>query len=154
MKHRQVIKRFIDWYDKRTGERENLEIERHLEACDDCRRYFDKMTKLMEGVGPVSLPNLASDPFLPARIRASSAGGAVRKAAPGLVFGRLATAVMGVSVLVAAVAGIVMGSGLSSRARAGEQTNALVEAYYEAFSQDQVVPDWDAVLETQSEDES
>jgi len=155
MKHRHVIKRFLDWSENRAGEQARLEIQRHLDGCDDCRRYFEKMTKLMEGVGPAALPHLEPDPFLPARIRArAEAKDNGRVTLPRPVIGRLAASLLGVSVVAAAVAGTLIGSGLSSRAIAGEETQAILNGYYEAFSQDQFAQEWETLLESEEEDES
>jgi predicted anti-sigma-YlaC factor YlaD len=155
MKHRHVINRFLDWSENRAGERARLEIQHHLDECDDCRRYFEKMTMLMEGVGSDALPHLESDPFLPARIRAraeAQENGRVTVSRP--VFGRLAAALLGIAVVAAGVAGTLIGSGLSSRAIAGEETQAIVNGYYEAFSQDEFAQEWETIVEPQEEDES
>ena len=157
MKHRHVIKRFLDWSENRAGKEARLEIQRHLDGCDDCRRYFEKMTKLMEGVGPAALPHLEPDPFLPARIRTRAAGASERPAGAISLrpaFGRLAVSMLGVAVVAAAVAGTLIGSGLSSRAIAGEETQSIVNGYYEAFAQDEFAQEWETLLEPEEEDES
>jgi predicted anti-sigma-YlaC factor YlaD len=155
MKHRHVIKRYLDWRENRVDDEVRLEIESHLADCVDCRRYFDKMTELMEGIGPDALPHLEPDPFLPARIRARADAGAPGPAPlPRPAFGRLAASLLGVAVVAAAVAGTLIGSGLSSRAIASEETQAIVSGYYEAFSQDEFAQQWETVLEPEEEDES
>jgi len=157
MKHRHVIEQFLEWNDNRTGETERLELQRHLRECDDCRRYFEKMSSLMEGVGSDALPHLEPDPFLPARIRANAEAATHGRTAPGSkrpAFGRLAVSVLGAAVVVAAAVGIVIGSGLSSRVSAGEETQAIINGYYEAFSQDEFAQEWETVLVTEEEDES
>lgn len=161
MKHRHVIEQFLEWNDNRTGlGAERLEIQRHLDQCDDCRRYFEKMTRLMEGVGSDALPHLEPDPFLPARIRANAEAAAADKRGRSAlgnkrpVFGRLAVSVLSAGVIVAAAVGIVIGSGLSSRVSAGEETQAIINGYYEAFSQDEFAQEWETVLVTEEEDES
>jgi anti-sigma factor RsiW len=153
MKHRHVISQFLDWNENRTGDTERLEIQRHLDDCGDCRRYFEKMSRLMEGVGADALPHLEPDPFLPARIRAVAE---TAKTPPGSkypVFGRLAVSVMSATVVLAAAAGIVIGSGLSSRVSASEETQTIIEGYYEAFAQDEFAQHWETVLESDEEDE-
>ena len=145
----------MDWSENRVGERAGLEIQRHLEGCDDCRRYFEEMSKLMEGLGSDAIQRLEPDPFLPADIRARAQAkrpGGLSRARP--VFGPLAASMLGVAVVGAAFAGILIGVGLSSRAIAGEETEEIVNSYYEAFSQDEFVHDWEALLEPEEGDES
>ncbi len=155
MKHRHVINRFLDWSDNRAGEPARFEIQSHLDECDDCRRYFEKMSSLMEGVGSDALPHLEPDPFLPARIRArADAKDNGRVTLPRPVFGRLAASLVGIAVLVVAAAGVLIGSGLSSRAIASEETQAIINAYYEAFAQDEFAQEWETLLEPEEGDES
>lgn len=155
MKHRRVKRRFLDWNDRRAGRDERVEIQRHLDECADCRRYFDTMAVLMEGAGPATLPHLEPDPFLPAHIRANAAAGRGGQHGEGRpAFGRLAASVMGVAAVAAAAAGAVIGAGLSTRAAAREETQAIVNAYYQAFSHDPIAQDWEVVLAADEEDES
>ena len=152
MKHRRVIKRFPDWNENRVDETTRLEIQRHLDECTECRRYYESMKALMEGIGRDALPHLEPDPFLPARIRERAAAG--RRALPHPVFGRLAASLLGLVVVAAAVAGTLIGTGLSSRAIAGEETQAIINGYYEAFSQGEFAQEWETVLENEGGDES
>ena len=154
MKDRHVINRFQNWSDDRLDEQARLEIQRHLGDCDDCRRYFEGMTKLMEGAGPEALPRLDPDPFLPARIRAATEASRNGGKAARPAFGRLAGSMMGTAVIVAAVAGVLIGGGLSSRATAGEETRALVDGYYEAFSPSDIDGEWEALLAGDNGEES
>jgi anti-sigma factor RsiW len=160
MMHRRVIRRFLDWSDNRIDPKERADIQRHLDDCDDCRRYFESMTSLMKGVGSTALPHLEPDPFLPARIRANVApepGRGLAQGAPASlrpVFGRLAVTMLGAGIVAAAVAGTLIGSGLSSRATAAQETRAIVDAYSEAFSQDEFATEWQTVLEVAQEDDS
>lgn len=154
MKDRHVINRFQDWSEDRVDERARLQIQNHLGECAACRRYFEGMTKLMEGAGPETLPRLDPDPFLPARIRAAaeSSQNGVKAARPA--FGRLTASMMGAAAIVAVVAGVLIGGGLSSRASAGEETRALVDGYYEAFSPADIDGEWEALLAENNGDES
>lgn len=157
MKRRHVIKRFPQWSDGRVTGPERVEIQRHLEACDECRGYFDKMTRLVGAIGPDALPRLQPDPFLPSRIRAvvRAAGAAPTTATRGgrrPVFGRLAVSLMGVAVVAATAAGIVIGSGLSSQVSAGAETQAIVSGYNDAFTQDDLAEEWETVLSAAQED--
>ena len=154
MKDRHVINQFQGWNEDRADEQARLEIQNHLGNCDDCRRYFEAMTKLMEGAGPENIPHLEPDPFLPARIRAAAEASQNGGKAARPVFSRLAASMMGTAAVVAAVAGVLIGGGLSSRARAGEETRALVDGYYEAFSPSDIDGEWEALLDGNNGDES
>jgi predicted anti-sigma-YlaC factor YlaD len=162
MKHRRVTKRFQAWSEGRVGEEERLEIRRHLDGCDDCRRYFEKMTKLMEGVSADTLPMLEPDPFLPDRIRAiANSDPASRTESPALspfrpAFGRLAATVIGVAAVAAASLGVLFGTGLAGRIDAANQaeTTAIAGAYYEAFAPVGIQSDWESTLEEDEEDNS
>jgi anti-sigma factor RsiW len=121
MKHRRFIRRFQDWHEGLVGEDERREIQRHLDECGECKRYFEKMTWLMEGIDSARLPHLEPDPFLPARIRATGAG--ERSLAGGVsgltawarpLFGRLGVWVLTAAVAVALAVGAFLGSELSS----------------------------------------
>jgi anti-sigma factor RsiW len=151
MKHRRIIDRFVDWSEGRIAEAERLEIQLHLDQCHDCRRYFEKMTVLMEGVGDDALPHLDPDPFLSVRIRANETAG---RAGRRPVFGRLAASIMGAAVVAAAAAGILIGAGLSSRVSAREETQAIVDGYYNAFAQDEIPQQWEDVLTAEDKDGS
>ncbi|MGD8415004.1 MAG: hypothetical protein PVF33_12275, partial [Candidatus Latescibacterota bacterium] len=122
----------------------------HLDQCDDCRRYFEKMSLLMEGVGADALPHLDPDPFLPVRIQTSETTDPTSRRP---LFGRLAVSMMGAAV-VAAAAGVLIGAGLSSRVSASEETQAIVEGYYDAFAQDEFPQQWENVLTVEDEDGS
>lgn len=166
MKHRHVISRFQAWSEGRAGESERRDIVRHLERCDDCRRYFEKMTKLMEGIGANSLPHLEPDPFVPERIRAIAreipASRAETPAGTNAIapfrpaFGRLALSLTGVAALAAVAIGIVFGAGLSGKIDTATRAEnaAIVEAYYEAFSPSDIQSNWESALEADKEDDA
>lgn len=167
MKYRHAINDFQDWNEGRVGEGRRREIQLHLDECDQCRRYFDKMTTLLEGTDPAALPRIQPDPFLPARIRAAagevpdsttSRPRPARTATPDRpVLGRLGWSVLSAATVAAAAIGVLFGSGWSDTVEARQQAEdaAIVEAYYDAFSPPDIGGDWEYVLETgEGEDES
>jgi anti-sigma factor RsiW len=161
MKNRHVIKRFQYWHDGRAGQDERREIQLHLDECDDCKRFFEKMTQLMEGIDSARLPHLEPDPFLPARVRAIAGedrerfrGRAGSPATARPLFGRLGISVLAVAVAVALSIGVVLGSGLSARAASRAEEAALVGAYSDAFSQTDIDSDWESVVVEEEEDSS
>lgn len=161
MKHRHVIKRFQRWHERLAGEDERREIQRHLDDCDDCRRYFEKMTRLMEGIDSARLPHLEPDPFLPARIRAiagedrdRSGERAGSSVAGRPLFGRFGVSVLAAAVAVALGVGVFLGSGLSARAASRAEDAALVGEYTDAFAQSGIDRDWESVVAEGEEDNS
>ena len=154
MKDRHVINRFQDWSESRLDEQVRIEVQAHLDECGGCRRYFEGMTKLMDGAGPGTLPSLEPDPFVPARIRAAAEARRSGGKTPRPATGRLAASMMGAAVVIAAVAGVLIGGGLSSRASAGEEARALVDAYSEAFSPADIGGEWETLLAENDGDES
>jgi anti-sigma factor RsiW len=163
MRTRHVISDFQAWIEDQIDDAGRREIQLHLDHCDDCRSYFDRLKRLMEGLDPASLPHLEPDPFLPARIRAIASGdptaatedkgGSDIPVRPAL--GRLGKSALVAAVSVAAVIGVVFGSGLSSRVTASAQTQdaAIATAYLEAFSPSDVSSDWEYVVEAEDEEE-
>lgn len=162
MKNRHVIREFQAWNDGRIGDAKRQEIQLHLDECDDCRRYFEKMTALLEGIDPALLPRIEPDPFLPARIRAVAASGARparkahRSAAARPPLGRLGWSMMAASALVAVAIGTLLGSGWSRTLEEQEQAAdaAIVEAYYEVFSPPGIAGDWQYIMESDEEGNS
>jgi anti-sigma factor RsiW len=180
MKREHVTTKFQAWNDERVAEDERRDIERHLGECDNCRTYFTKMSLLMEKPDPSLLPRLEADPFLSTRVRAladgqktSTAGAtATVPAAPASAaaagrrpFGWISMSFMSAAVVVALMAGVYFGKGLSELqtpgAVQGTQTQLVqsdggaddysdsdvIDAYYDAFSQPGFADDWETVLE-------
>jgi len=156
MKSRHVINDFQTWIEDQVDDAERRDIQLHLDQCDNCRLFFDKMKRVMEGFDPASLPHLEPDPFLPARIRAIASGDpTAATGGVGPALGRLGKSVLVSAVFAAAVIGVVFGSGLSSRVTASAlaEDAAIANAYHEAFSPSDVTSDWEYVLEAEDEDE-
>ena len=163
MKTRHVISDFQAWIEDQIDDAGRREIQLHLDQCDNCRLFFDKMKRVMEGFDPASLPHLEPDPFLPVRIRAIASGDptAVAGDAAGSdslvrpALGRLGKSALVSAVSAAAVIGVVFGSGLSSRVTASAlaEDAAIANAYHEAFSPSDVTSDWGFALEAEDEDE-
>ena len=65
-----VKKQFQAWSEGRLDKTRRLRIQQHLDDCQSCRAYFDKMAILLEKPDAALLPRIEPDPFLPTRIRA------------------------------------------------------------------------------------
>ena len=160
MKDRHVIKQFQNWFEDRLSGEEHRMVEEHLDGCKDCGRYFNTMKSLLEGIDSARLPHLEPDPFLPVRIRALAEGSG-GKTLPALsaaraLPGRLGLSMIGLSVAVAAVAGMFFGSTLSARADASAQAanESIAGAYYEAFSPSDISSEWEYILQDDEEENS
>jgi anti-sigma factor RsiW len=157
MKHERIIRRYRGWIDGSLGTEERRETEQHIGECDECRAYFEKMTRLLEETDPALLPLLSPDPFLPARIRAMAESGKTRPETLAtarragfdwigrrrIAWARLSLA--GAALLLAVTAGVFLGRGLSANARY-DQENDLAEAYYEAFAPTDIAGGWADVM--------
>lgn len=158
MKHERIIRRYQGWIDGSLGTEERREIERHTAECEECRAYYEKMTLMLEKTDPALLPRLTPDPYLPARIRALSAGGKTRPVSrrAGLEwFGHRRTAwtrvsLAGAALFAAVIGGVLLGQGISTNASYVQETE-LASAYYEAFAPADIAGGWaDAVNQTNS----
>lgn len=154
MKDRHVIKQFQNWFEDRLGEEENRLVENHIRDCEKCGRYFGNMKSLLEGTDPARLPHLEPDAFLPVRIRALAGKDGAHTTPTRALTGRLGWSLMGLSVAVAAVAGLFFGSTLSARADASARAAdmAIADAYYEVVSQRDIPTQWESVLLENGED--
>jgi predicted anti-sigma-YlaC factor YlaD len=144
MEHRTVRRKFQDWSDKRltTGERHG--VEGHLDGCDECRTYYEKMSLVFEKTDPARLPRLAPDPFLPSRIRALVEGRREdRVHRRTLAWLRLSA--VSIMLILAATAGVYLGRGLSTTGGTTAETD-IAQAYYEAFSPSDFSGVWETLM--------
>lgn len=165
MKKRHVISHFPAWIEGRVDDTERRDIQRHLDQCSGCRRFFDEMTRVLEGFDPASLPHLEPDPYLPVRIKALASGDptavteekAGSQAALPPLLGRLRKTAITAIGLAAATIGIILGIGLSSRVTASSlaEDEAIASAYREAFSPSGVSSGWEYAMDDENtEDDS
>jgi anti-sigma factor RsiW len=153
MKHERIIRRYQGWVEGGLGAEERREIERHIGECDDCRAYYDKMTRLLDQMNPALLPLLTPDPAVPARIRAMAASGKTQAAETGdrrtrsgnrrFAWARVSLA--GAALAAAVIAGVLLGRGLATNTRYPQETD-LATAYYEAFSPTDIAGGWADVM--------
>lgn len=144
MKHRTVKDKYAEWSAGRLDAEERREIREHLDGCDECRVYYEKMSLIMERTDPALLPRLAPDPLLPARVRAlARTRGAEPVRPPALGWFRASLA--GVVLMAAVSAGVLLGISLSDGSITGEGID-IAQEYYEAFSPSDFSGTWEDVL--------
>ena len=143
MKHKPVIRRYQGWIEGSLGTEERRDIERHIGECNDCRWYYEKMSRLLEKTDPALLPHLVPDPFLPTRIRAMTENRRARPVDRRAAWVRRSLA--GAAFVLAVTAGVFLGRGLSANARLAGETD-LAGAYYEAFSPADIAGGWVDVM--------
>jgi predicted anti-sigma-YlaC factor YlaD len=147
MKHRAVREKYPAWSEGRLAAGESLGVRDHLDGCDECRAYYEKMSLLLESTDPALLPRLAPDPFLPARIRALAAE---RRTEPvrRRALGWLRFSAAGLMILFAAMAGVYLGLGISTSGRAADTAEGtdIAGAYYEVFAPSDFSGVWESVL--------
>lgn len=148
MEHRTVRDKYQAWCEGRLAAGELRGVRDHLDACVECRLYYERMTLLLEKTDPALLPRLAPDPFLPARIRALAEE---RKRGPvrGRALAWLRLSLAGVMLFFAATAGVYLGQELSTASRSADtaQGTDIAEAYYEAFAPSDFSGVWESVLD-------
>jgi predicted anti-sigma-YlaC factor YlaD len=153
MAHRNIISQYLAWTEGSLSAGERRKIEQHLHECNECRSYYEKLSRLLERPAPAPVPGLRADPYLPARIRASAASARARAstasararddARRGLGWTRVAFS--GAAFLLALVAGVYLGKGISTDF--GENDEAYVaQAYYEAFSPSDFSKGWASIV--------
>ena len=157
MKHERIIRRYQGWIEGGLGTEERRETEQHIGECDECRVYFEKMTRLLEETDPALLPLLTPDPFLPVRIRAMAERGKTRPetltAARRAGFDRIGRrraawarlSLAGAALFFAVIAGVFLGRGLSAN-NSYAQESELASAYYEAFAPTDIAGGWADVV--------
>lgn len=126
-------------------------IQRHLDECARCRRYYQKMSMLLEKSDPALLPRLEPDPFLPAKIRARAAEGRAARV-PVKAAGWIPLSAAAAMFFVAAATGVYLGRGLSTAARPAAESE-LVDSYSEAFSQESLADRWEVAVQNGGEEE-
>jgi predicted anti-sigma-YlaC factor YlaD len=69
MKKSHMKKYFPDWLEGKLSPSEIDSIENHLETCEECKEYFEKMQLFLGKPELGAIPELKPDPFLPTRIK-------------------------------------------------------------------------------------
>jgi predicted anti-sigma-YlaC factor YlaD len=151
MNHADVRKLFQSWMEGRVDTAARSRIQQHLDACGDCKRYYDAMSLLLEKPDRSLLPRIEPDPFLPARIKALAAEG------PGTQIHAKRFAFVRMSVIaavcaVAVAAGVFLGTGLSSIVSRSYDDTAVVKAYSSALSQSGIADAWEEAVAYGGED--
>ena len=147
MEHRTVKKKYQDWSEDRLAAEERHDVQKHIDGCDECRAYYDKMFLLVEKTDPAFLPHLTPDPYLATRIRAL-AGGRRPVADRRRALGWLRLSAAGAALVAAAMAGVFLGRGIGAAENAAGTAEAadIAEAYYEAFSPSDFSGVWETVI--------
>ena len=116
-----VRRYFLEWLEERTSRKEG--IEHHLRECNDCRRYYERMTALLDPGILDKLPALIPDPFMPTRISALAAGeNEIRKKEIRAVL-RLSLESFGLALAV--LAGIALGRAVSVQPHQTKSVNII-----------------------------
>ena len=146
MNGEHVKRSFLDWLDERADANKRGFIERHLQSCDDCRSYYEKMSVMMEPPQFSAPIVLEPDPFLPTRIRAlvEERGNALEAhMRPRMIQWSLAT--LGLTLAIGI--GIFFGKGLSDPSKQQESVN-VIDSYFEGFSQHSFADHWEGIFNT------
>jgi predicted anti-sigma-YlaC factor YlaD len=124
--HSDIRSQVLRWIEQKLDVQERSAIDRHLEECAPCRRYFETISAAVLTKQESSGSALVADPYLPARIKAlqAASGPAGRRGAlTALVWGWRT-----VALAVAVLLGIYMGEELSRRSIPSKD-HTIVTAY-------------------------
>lgn len=158
MNNRHVIRYFSDWYADRLRANDRKRVSEHLDECGRCRRYFQKMAEILNKPNVNELPSLKEDPWLAVKVRriVTSKAPVARGIRP---LRRFEWTLVGFVSTFLICVGLYIGSGVSPSASTTTttdtisavsdttQTNSVANAYYQAFSQNDVASQWMSVLE-------
>lgn len=139
---KHVKKQFVEWLENTTSRKD--EIGRHLQECEDCRLYYEKMKNLLDPGLIAGLPVLRPDPFLPTRIHALVAEKKRSNAKEIFVIARLS--LQGLAFILALVVGIVLGKAISVQPT-DNKTNEIVSVYRNALSQEDFSSQMELILD-------
>jgi predicted anti-sigma-YlaC factor YlaD len=137
-----VKKQFLEWLESTTSRKD--EIGHHLQECEDCRSYYEKMKNLLNPDLISGLPVLRPDPFLPTRIQALVAE--EKRANAREIFAIARLSLQGLGFILALVIGIVLGKTISAQPT-DAKTDELVSVYRNAISQEDFSSQMELILE-------
>jgi predicted anti-sigma-YlaC factor YlaD len=137
-----VKKQFLEWQESTTSRKD--EIGHHLQECEECRLYYEKMKNLLDPRLISGFPVLRPDPFLPTRIQALVAENKRTNARELFAIARLS--LQGLALIFALVIGIVLGKAISVQPM-NNKTNELVSVYHNAISQEDFSSQMELILD-------
>lgn len=144
---KHVIKNFLAWKENSTIGNES--IDNHLAQCITCRKYYEKMSLLLDRTDIPRNPKLQPDPYLPARIvaLANAQSSAHGKGFVNAARWSLASLTFALAVFI----GIVLGKGLAAPSTQ-YKTSEIISAYYNAVSQENFSSGLESIVESTQKD--
>lgn len=146
MKNQHAISQFQDWFENRMSKQDRKELENHLEQCEECKRYFIKMSSLLEVPDKDSFPELHPDPFMATRIKAM----AHKKSAGTRVKQWMKWTLVGAASSVAIFLGVELGNGLYTTTQ-NDYSTKIAATYYQAFNQNGIADQWKNVIDAKGD---
>jgi len=150
MKRKHVKYLFQDWLEKKLDGQNRNKVEVHLEDCEDCRIYYQKLSTIINQPKSSSIKNLQPDPYLPTRIK-SLLEKEISEDSDSRSFYLLRWIISTGVLIVAFSMGIFLGNGLYTSFRKQVESE-LISAYYEAWSQDTISDRLTYFVDTQEEE--
>lgn len=151
MKRKHVKYLFQDWLEKKLYGRKRNKVEAHLEDCEDCRMYYQKLSTIINRPELLSIKELQPDPYLPTRIK-SVLEKEISEDSNSKSFYFLRWIISTGVLIVAFGMGIFLGNGLYTSFRK-QVENELISAYYEALSRDTISDRLTYFVDIQEEEE-
>jgi len=146
-----VKKYFYDWYRQTLDDETADHLRVHLKACQECQRYYQKMSGALDQPDLSSIPHLTPDPLLAQKIIYRFEHPVVeieKPAAPRYIRWSFATAV----IILSLGLGIFLGKGIFYNADTDYESQ-LTSAYYQHFSQSSILEEFDEIITYVSEDQ-
>jgi predicted anti-sigma-YlaC factor YlaD len=145
-----VKKYFYDWYRQILDDKTMDHLQAHLKACQECQRYYQKMSAALAQPDLSSIPHLNPDPLLVQKIINRFEHPVVdieKHSALRYLRWSFATAVVVLSFSL----GVFLGKGIYYNADTDYESQ-LTSAYYQHFSQSSILEEFDEIINYVSED--
>ena len=148
--HKHIKSKFSDWSDGNLPGTEMNEIEQHLSACTDCKKYFDLMSDLVSPDSKTILKELEPDPFLPTRIKAI-AGNGVKHSGSKPAISRSRWMFITLASSLAILLGIMLGQGLYNSRQNYNSSNSIISAYSQLYAHESLSDHFESAISNRQE---
>jgi len=148
MTHKQAISQFQNWFENRLSDEKRSQLEHHLDACKQCRAYYDRMMALLQRPDEDLFPELQPDPFMATRIKTISRD--PEKAGRLHPIRWLKWTLVGAAASFAIIIGVEMGNSLYFVTQYSSG-NEVAVTYSQAFNQNGIAEQWQDVIKKKEE---
>lgn len=144
MKNKHIKDFFLDWYELKLNNRKMEMIERHLDDCNECRLYYDKIQNILNNPDTTKIPNLQPDLFLPTKIKELAKQKDNKDGFYEFFKNRIQISCGVVTIIFALTIGIFLGKWMSSTN--GVTEVEIVSSYSSMFSNEGIGQVWENIV--------